>query len=132
MLKTETRNKSEGEKGVCCLRRQRILELHTGHIVIQGHRQHLLHGTDEAVLLTAVLNHQRVGFVRVKHDVVRGYNHHSSHNSLQRSQKPPLKLKCVFSASWKSLWYVKMHHKWLEAHWSEVIGTVIHRVMHFK
>lgn len=40
-----------------CLRRQSVLELHAGHVVIQSHGQHLFHGADEAILLTAVLDH---------------------------------------------------------------------------
>lgn len=56
------------------LRWQSVFELHTWHVVIQRHRDQLLHGADETVLLTTVLDHQGVRLVGVKHDVVGRHN----------------------------------------------------------
>lgn len=79
----EKRSKSEGQEGWQengrnverqLLRWQSVFELHARHVVVQRHGDHLLHGADEAVLLTAVLDHQGVRLVRVEHDVVGRYN----------------------------------------------------------
>lgn len=56
------------------LRWQSVFELHTRHVVIQRHRDQLLHGADETVLLTTVLDHQGVRLVGVKHYVVGRHN----------------------------------------------------------
>lgn len=83
------------------LRRQRVLQLHAGDVVVEGHRHHLLHWADQAVLLTAVLNHQGVRLVRVKHDVVGRHDHHPSHHTLgdnKRHEFESLLLWWLFSS----------------------------------
>lgn len=69
------------------LRRQSVFELHTRHVVVQRHGNHLLHGADEAVLLAAILDHQRVWLVRVKHDIVGGHNQDTANHTLKTSRK---------------------------------------------
>lgn len=56
------------------LRWQSVLELHARHVVVQRYRDNLPHWADEAVFLTAVLDHQGVRLVRIKHDVVGRHN----------------------------------------------------------
>lgn len=68
------------------LRWQSVLQLHPGHVVVERHRNHLLHGADEAVLLAAVLDHQGVGLVWVKHDVVGRYDQDAPHHSLKKKK----------------------------------------------
>lgn len=70
--------------GLKRLRWQSVFELHARHVIVQRHRDDLLHGADQAVLLAAVLDHQGVRLVGVKHDVVGGHNQHAAHHSLQR------------------------------------------------
>lgn len=66
------------------LRRESVFELHAGDVVVERHRHDLRHGADQAVLLAAVLDHQRVRLVGVEHDVVGGHDQNAAHHSLQR------------------------------------------------
>lgn len=60
-IHVEVRGSGGGSRSVCALlRRKSIFELHAGDIVVERHRHDLLHGADQAVLLAAVLDHQRV------------------------------------------------------------------------
>lgn len=70
------------EQGAGLLRRQCVLQLHARDVVVQRHRQDLSHGADQAVLLAAVLDHQRVRLVRVEHDVVGRHDQHATHHAL--------------------------------------------------
>ena len=64
------------------LRRQGIFDLHVGNVIVEGNGNHLLHGANEAVLLTPIFNDQGVRLVRVKHDVVRSDNHDTADHAL--------------------------------------------------
>lgn len=79
----QKREMRESEVSSELLRWQGIFELHVRHVVVQRHGDDLLHGADQAVLFAAVLDHQGVGLVGVKHDVVGGHDQHAAHHSLQ-------------------------------------------------
>lgn len=66
------------------LRWQSIFDLHVRNVVVQGDRDHLFHGADEAIFFTPIFNNQGIGLMGVKHDIVGSDDHDTSNHTLQK------------------------------------------------